>query len=74
MPASTHLRFDYFLWLRSLEIAADLNNMAKASDLEQGAELEPSGNAAAYADYVGRLGLLCTEEDDPGRIEDAALR
>ena len=59
---------------RSLEIAADLNSMAKASRQEAPAELEPSANAAAYAGYVARLGLLCTEEDDPARIEDAALR
>lgn len=59
---------------RSLEVAADLNSLAKASRLDAPAELEPSANAAAYAAYVGRLGMLCTEEDDPARIEDAALR
>ena len=60
---------------RSLEIAADLNNLAKASTL--GAvpmQLQPTANAAAYADYVARLGLKCTEEDAPVDIEAAALR
>lgn len=59
---------------RSLEIAADLNNMAKVSTLEHPAELSPSPNACAYAEYLCRLGLLCTEEDDTEKIEEASLR
>ena len=59
---------------RSLEIAADLNNIAKASTLTEPIELAPSPNAQAYADYLCRLGLLCTEEDEAAEIEEAALR
>lgn len=60
---------------RSLEIAADLNNLAKASQVESGpVQLAPTGNAAAYADYVARLGMKCTEEDAADDIEAAALR
>lgn len=59
---------------RSLEIAADLNNIAKVSTLKDAVELLPSPNASAYADYLCRLGLLCTEEDEPAKIEEAALR
>ncbi|KAK9906600.1 hypothetical protein WJX75_004761 [Coccomyxa subellipsoidea] len=59
---------------RSLEIAADLNNIAKASTLSEPVELSPSPNAQTYADYLCRLGLLCTEEDEATEIEEAALR
>lgn len=59
---------------RSLEIAADLNNIAKASTLSEPVELSPSPNAQTYADYLCRLGLLCTEEDEAAEIEEAALR
>ena len=65
----------FFVAIRSLEIAADLNNLAKASTLEAVPQpLQPTANAAAYADYVGRLGVKCTEEDAPDDIEAAALR
>ena len=61
---------------RSLEIAADLNNIAKASTLEHAVVLKPSANSAAYREYLIRLVNTCTEEDatESDKIEDAALR
>jgi hypothetical protein len=60
---------------RSLEISADLNNIARTSTTQRDAlELRPSANARAYADYIARLGLRCTEGEDPDEIETAALR
>ena len=61
---------------RSLEIAADLNNIAKVSTLEHALELRPSANSNAYKDYLTKLATACTEEDEsqPDKIEQAALR
>ena len=61
---------------RSLEIAADLNNIAKASTLEHAVELRPSANSNAYREYVMKLSTTCTEEDEDHveQIEQAALR
>ena len=61
---------------RSLEIAADLNNIAKMSTLEHAVELKPSANSNAYREYLIKLASTCTEEDEshPDQIEQAALR
>ena len=61
---------------RSLEIAADLNNIAKASTLDHAVVLKPSANSNAYREYLIRLVNTCTEEDEsePDKIEEAALR
>jgi hypothetical protein len=61
---------------RSLEIAADLNNIAKASTLEHAVELRPSANSNAYKEYLLKLATTCTEEDEDHveQIEQAALR
>ena len=61
---------------RSLEIAADLNSIAKVSTLEHPVELKPSANSNAYKDYLVKLASTCTEEDEsrPDQIEQAALR
>ena len=61
---------------RSLEIAADLNNIAKVSTLEHAVELKPSANSNAYREYLIKLATTCTEEDEshPNQIEQAALR
>lgn len=61
---------------RSLEIAADLNAIAKVSTLEHAIELTPSPNSNVYRDYLTRLATTCTEEDESHteQIEAAALR
>ena len=61
---------------RSLEIAADLNNIAKTSTLEHAVVLKPSANSNAYREYLIRLVNTCTEEDESEseKIEEAALR
>lgn len=61
---------------RSLEIAADLNSIAKVSTLEHAIELKPSANSNAYKEYLVKLAESCTEEDvsHPEQIEEAALR
>ena len=61
---------------RSLEIAADLNSIAKVSTLEHAIELRPSANSNAYKEYLLKLAESCTEKDvsHPEQIEEAALR
>jgi hypothetical protein len=59
---------------RSLEIAADLNNIARTTEIRDAFELRPTANARAYAEYVFSLALRCTEADEAPEIEQAALR
>ncbi|KAK9817905.1 hypothetical protein WJX72_004033 [[Myrmecia] bisecta] len=60
---------------RSLEVAADLNNLAKASSLPA-QELAPqaSPQAEAYGSYVSRLGRECVEGETLAERRQAGLR
>lgn len=59
---------------RALEIAADLNNIARSSTQDREAYvLRPTVNTQAYTSYLQKLGVDCIESETPAR-EHAVLK
>ena len=60
---------------RSLQIASDLDSLAKASSISnRSVEIEPTQQAVACCEYIARLGDIAGEEQEESLREEAALR
>ena len=70
-----HLRTQEGACCRSLEIAADLNTLAKASELlSPMIELKATRQATGYYKYVSKLSDRCEGNLEDSERETAALR
>lgn len=69
------LRIQEGICCRSLEIAADLNTLAKASELlSPMIELKATRQATVYYKYLSKLSDRCEGDLDDSERETAALR
>ncbi|KAL3136926.1 hypothetical protein ABBQ32_006532 [Trebouxia sp. C0010 RCD-2024] len=60
---------------RSLQIASDLDNLAKASSItNRSFEVNPTQQAVACCEYIARLGAIAGEEQEEEYRQEAVLR
>ena len=60
---------------RSLQIASDLDSLAKASSIaNRSVEVRPTQQAIACCEYIASVGAIAGEEEEEHFREEAALR
>ena len=60
---------------RSLQIASDLDSLAKASNITNRCfEVSPTQQAVACCEYIARLGAIAGEEAEEEHRQEAVLR
>ena len=63
------------MFYRSLQIASDLDSLAKASNItNRSFEVNPTQQAVACCEYIARLGAIAGEEQEEEHRQEAVLR